>query len=36
MKDNEVTIKSAESRLLVARSNITGILNRETEGAKKA
>ena len=35
MKDNEVTIKRAESRLLVARSNITAVLNRRTVGAKK-
>lgn len=33
MKDNEVTIKSAESRLLVARTNITAVLNREDAGA---
>ncbi|HEX4561510.1 MAG TPA: preprotein translocase subunit YajC [Gemmatimonadales bacterium] len=33
MKENEVTIKSAESRLLVARSNITAVLNRDAEGA---
>ncbi|HYK11763.1 MAG TPA: preprotein translocase subunit YajC [Gemmatimonadales bacterium] len=36
LKESEVTIKSAESRLVVARSNITAILNRDTDGAKKA
>jgi len=36
LKDNEVTIKSAESRLLVARSNIATVLNREAEEKKKS
>ena len=29
LKDNEVTIKSAESRLLVARSNIATVMKRD-------
>jgi len=36
LKDTEVTIKSAESRLLVARSNITAVLNRDEAEAKKS
>ena len=36
LKENEVTIKSAESRLLIARSNITSVLNRDAEEAKKS
>lgn len=36
LKENEVTIKSAESRLIVARSNITAILNRDDAGSGAA
>jgi len=34
LKDDEVTVKSAESRLIVQRSNIANILNRSVEAAK--
>jgi len=35
LKENEVTIKSAESRLLVSRTNIAAVLNRDAEEQKK-
>ena len=35
LKDNEVTIKSGESKLVVLRANIASVLNRE-EAAKPA
>ena len=31
LKDNEVTIRSGEAKLVVARPNVTGILNRTAE-----
>jgi len=34
LKDDEVTVKSGESRLIVQRSNIATILNRSIEAAK--
>src|SRR5437764_12333177 len=34
LKDDEVTVKSAESRLIVQRANIANILNRSVEVAK--
>jgi len=34
LKDDEVTVKSGESRLIVQRSNIANILNRSVEAAK--
>ena len=34
LKDDEVTVKSAESRLIVQRTNIANILNRPAEAAK--
>ncbi len=36
LKDNEVTIKSGESRLIVARPNIASITNREPAAETKA
>jgi len=35
LKDNEVTVKSGESRLIVARTNIAAITNREAEAKAK-
>src|SRR5256884_3482342 len=34
LKDDEVTVKSGESRLIVQRANIANILNRSVEAAK--
>ena len=34
LKDDEITLKSGESRLIVMRSNIASILNRSLEAAK--
>jgi len=34
LKDDEVTVKSGESRLIVQRSNIATIVNRSIEAAK--
>lgn len=36
LKDNEITIRSGESRFLVTRSAITNITNREPAGAAAA
>jgi len=36
LKDDEVTIKSGESRFVITRSAITNITNRETAGASGA
>src|SRR2546426_2550951 len=34
LKDDEVTVKSGESRLIVQRANVANILNRPVEAAK--
>ena len=34
LKDDEVTVKSGESRLIIQRSNIANIVNRSVEPAK--
>ena len=36
LKDDEVTVKSGESRLIVLRSNIANILNRSVEASTSA
>ena len=36
LKDNEVTIRSGEAKLIVARGNVTSVLNRPAAEAKKA